>query len=414
MLGAGKALSRAHRKLPVLRTIAWPSEVRQRFFQDGERELPRVSYPEFDPAPALEDIKEATRLVKSDRDDAGDWMRRSADALRNSAYMLGAMGSWDFSSYAEKLYGTPKHLFPQTNHTPLEQARRLIRTWKRVARRLPPAPEPDLTAVEAAEQIGAAVRKHFKEHAPRVEVVRNLAARASAAPSRIKLRQDAHFSDLDVRQLAQHEAFVHVATSLNGRRQRKMPLLGLNHAGTTRTQEGLAVFAELISGALDPRRFLRLAHRVVAIDMALDGGDFLQVYAYFKEHSQNHIEAYESTARIFRGGNGRGGNAFTKDMVYLDGLSRVHVFIRAVVDTGRVDVLNMLFAGKLDLQDVPALLAVRREGLCLRPKFVPPWVMDPRRLVAYFAVTDVIGHAATGGLRRHYVEQLTELPGADA
>jgi uncharacterized protein (TIGR02421 family) len=217
------------------------------------------------------------------------------------------------------------------------------------------------------------------------------------------------FSDLDIRQLIQHEAFVHVATSINGRRQRKMPLLAANHPGTTRTQEGLAVFAELISGALDPTRFLRLAHRVIAIQMALDGADFLEVYAYFLEHSHNRIEAFESTARVFRGGLVAGGSPFTKDMVYLDGLCRVHVFIRAAIDTGRVDCLRLLFTGKLDLGDVDAILELERLGLTRGPRFVPPWVRDPRRLVAYFAVTDVIGHAAFGGLRRHYVEHMGTL-----
>ena len=101
-----------------------------------------------------------------------------------------------------------------------------------------------------------------------------------------------------------------------------------------------------------------------------------------------------------------------KDMVYLDGLSRVHVFIRAAVDTGRIDCLELLFAGKLDLRDLPAIVELRRHGLCKRPKFVPPWVSDPRRLLAYFAVTDVIGHAATGGLRRYYVDELRRLPDA--
>jgi hypothetical protein len=105
-----------------------------------------------------------------------------------------------------------------------------------------------------------------------------------------------------------------------------------------------------------------------------------------------------------------GGAPFTKDTVYLDGLCRVHVFIRAAIDTGRIDCLRMLFAGKLDLSDIPAVLELLQQKLCKEPRFVPPWVSDPRRLVAYFAVTDVIGRASTAGLREHYVEQLVRLP----
>ena len=77
---------------------------------------------------------------------------------------------------------------------------------------------------------------------------------------------------------------------------------------------------------------------------------------------------------------------------------------------GRVDCVPLLFAGKLDLEDVQAMAELRRSGLCNAPRYVPPWVADPRRLVAYFSVTDVIGRAATAGLRRHYADQLQGTP----
>ncbi len=79
-----------------------------------------------------------------------------------------------------------------------------------------------------------------------LRVVDQLSANALAGPKRIRIRQGAQFSDRDVVQLINHEAHIHVATSLNGREQNLLPLLGASHAGTTRTQEGLAVFAELI------------------------------------------------------------------------------------------------------------------------------------------------------------------------
>lgn len=144
--------------------------------------------------------------------------------------------------------------------------------------------------------------------------------------------------------------------------------------------------------------------------MAMEGGNFLQVYRYFQNHSVNDVEAYESTVRIFRGGLIRGGAPFTKDMVYLDGICRVHVFMRAVVHQGRIDCVPLLFAGKLDLEDVQAVAELRRTGLCTAPRYVPPWVKDPRRLVAYFSVTDVIGRAGTAGLRRYYADQLHGTP----
>jgi len=411
---ASKLLRTVHKRLGILRMIAWPREARERFFAQDQRALPRVVYAGYDPTEELELCAQAVALAPRDPI-IGPWLRRQARALRISARMLGAMGTAKLSHYSQKLYGTPTTPFPHTERTPLELARRLVQTAERLSGRLPAPPPPTLSAETVAAEIELAVRNHFGPKAPRVEVVPQLAARASASPSKIRLRQNASFSDLDVRQLVQHEAFVHVATALNGRRQKAVPILAQGHAGTTRTQEGLAVFAELVSGALDPRRFLRLAHRVIAIQMALEGADFLEVYRYFLEHSINEVEAYESTARVFRGGTVEGGAPFTKDMVYLDGLCRVHVFLRAAIDTGRVDCMELLFCGKLDLQDVPALIELQRMDLCKAPRFVPPWISDPRRMVAHFAISDVIGRASTGGLRRHYAEWLRDMqPGPTA
>ena len=94
---------------------------------------------------------------------------------------------------------------------------------------------------------------------------------------------------------------VHVATTLNGLGQRRLPLLASGHAGTTRTQEGLAVFSELISGAMTPSRFRRLANRVLAIDRSMNGADFLDVYRFFLERTDDPAQSFEDTRRVFRG-----------------------------------------------------------------------------------------------------------------
>ncbi len=370
-----------------------------------------MKYRAFDAEQALEMIASARRLTKGSGPIRA-WMRRSCATLQCTAEMLGSIGKRSFSVRSRELYGTPTTGFPGTERTPLELARRLIRATKRAQLHMPDPPEPSLGAGDVAFEIRRAVVKHFGKSAPEVLVVPTLAARASAGPTRIRLRRGAKFSDLDVNQLIHHEAFVHVGTSLNGKKQKKFPLLASNHAGTTRTQEGLAVFAELMSGALDPARLLRLAHRVIAVQMALDGGDFLDVYRYFRENSPNETEAYASASRVFRGGPTSGGSPFVKDIVYLDGLSRVHVFMRSLVISGRLDCLPLVFLGKCDLEDVEALADLSARGWARRPMFVPPWVKDPRRLVAYFSITDGIGRAASAGMRKYYQEQLERMPTA--
>ena len=63
----------------------------------------------------------------------------------------------------------------------------------------------------------------------------------------------------------EHEAFIHTLTSLNGRHQPHLKVLGLGAPRTTRTQEGLATFAEIITGAIDISRLRRIALRVVMV-----------------------------------------------------------------------------------------------------------------------------------------------------
>src|SRR5690606_25950405 len=142
------------------------------------------------------------------------------------------------------------------------------------------------------------------------------------------LRAGASFTDYDRHQLLEHEAFVHSLTALNGREQPVLGSLALASPRTTATQEGLATFAEQITGSIDIERMKRVSLRIEAVAMALDGADFLEVFAYFLEAGQNEVESFSSAQRVFRGVPLTGGAAFTKDTVYLRGLIGVHTFFR--------------------------------------------------------------------------------------
>ncbi|HLU67149.1 MAG TPA: flavohemoglobin expression-modulating QEGLA motif protein, partial [Kofleriaceae bacterium] len=256
--------------------------------------------------------------------------------------------------------------------------------------------------------------RHFGDAAPSVEVVDHLSANALAGATRIRLRRGASFTDRDVHQLVQHEALVHVATTLNGMRQPQLRVLASGHPGTTRTQEGLAVFAEFISGSMDPDRLRRLADRVLAIQMAIDGADFLEVYRYFLGRTHSETQAFENARRVFRGGLLTGGAPFTKDGVYIEGLLRVHNFLRAVVQLGRIDCLHLLFCGKLDIEDVPALAVLAAEGLCAPPRFLPPWASDLRFLTSYLAYSAFLNQVDLHTVRHHYADLLAGSPPAPA
>src|SRR5262249_11026297 len=122
----------------------------------------------------------------------------------------------------------------------------------------------------------------------------------------------------------------------------------------------------------------RLTDRILAVKMAEDGASFLDLYEYFRAHDHEPTAAYDCAFRVCRGGRVEGGAPFTKDVVYLDGLLRVSNFLRATLVRGHSDFVEVLFAGKLDLADIPILAQLRREGIVAAPRYLPAWARDLR------------------------------------
>ena len=99
-------------------------------------------------------------------------------------------------------------------------------------------------------------------------------------------------------------------------------------------------------------RLRRIALRVKAIAMALDGADFIEVFRSFIEAGQSEEESFQSTMRCFRGGDVLGSTAFTKDTVYLKGMLEVYAFLTTCIHENRPELARWLFAGRLTLGDV--------------------------------------------------------------
>ena len=186
--------------------------------------------------------------------------------------------------------------------------------------------------------------------------------------------------------------------------------MAAGHPGTTKTQEGLAVFAEYITNSIDLDRLRRLADRIIAIQMSIEGADFLDVYNYFLGRIGNESQAYENSRRVFRGGVLTGGAPFTKDGVYLEGLIRVHNFLKAIAANGRADCLKLLFCGKLDIEDIPVLYKLEEMGLCQPAKYLPPWVEDARYLLAYLTCSDFLNKMDMPKVYSHYDDLLHSIP----
>src|SRR5207342_1082845 len=221
----------------------------------------------------------------------------------------------------------------------------------------------DIPAGEFARRLRERIEPLFDRDQVEVRLDPGLASKATASSTRINLRASALFSERDLEQLAQHEAFVHTLTSVNGRHQPNLSVLGLGTPRTTRTQEGLATFAEIITGAIDISRLRRVALRVVMVKRALDGADFIEVFRGFLGAGQTEVESYRSAARVFRGGDVRGGQCFTKDGAYLEGVMTVNMFFRKVLQEERGELLPMLFVGRITLSDAVDLAPFLESGL---------------------------------------------------
>ena len=390
------------RQVRILGHLSWPKAARYTFFRSGSQKLPEVEYPRFDSS----EIKKRLRLARKELGDLPQdkWLLKKSKDLEAGVNLISSCGTKDFFKHSSKIYGNPNKKLRDGKTTPMGLARQFtsVMNAQSVIKSQTKAKN-SVSINEIRERIEKRVKKVFGKDCPKVIVSDGISAKATASSKRIRLRRGASFTEKDIDQLINHEAMVHVATTLNGRHQSSMKILGGNYGAVTKTQEGLAVFSEFITGCIDVRRMRRIMNRVEAIQMAIDGADFIQVYRFFLERSRLKTEAFENARRIFRGGVMTGGAPFTKDIVYLDGLVRIHNFIRAAVSRGRNDVLELLFAGKMELDDMPIILEMKKEGMVKPPRYLPDWVLDKDYLVSYFALSIFIGemdHQRTDGYYR--------------
>ncbi len=374
--------------IKILSSVSWPVAVQQQWlngWRKGERVLPEIVYPVRN----LESERASLNRIYDHADPGhpmGAWIRAQCSAYMQATRLLEHLGRPQLTVYSEDLYGRPGDLLPGSTLSSVDAAHHFLEVASDLHDDLLATEnEYCIEATTMQRELQADVDALFGIDRVSVVVDASLASKAAAGPTRIRLRGDTCFSEYDRRQLLEHEAFVHSLTGLNGRSQPHFPSLGLNSPRITATQEGLATFAELITGAIDLSRMKRLSLRILAIDMALNGADFLQVMDYFLEHGQDESESFNSTMRVFRGAPLAGGHAFTKDGVYLHGLLQVHTFFRLALKQGKLMPLRMLFAGKMTLDDVIALEPMFESGVLAPPHWLPPWLQRIRGLAGILA-----------------------------
>jgi uncharacterized protein (TIGR02421 family) len=400
-----KLLERAEAALsgsvPLLDGINWGREVEDEFFARRATRLPEPSY-----TVDRDRLTERLRALDGfERELVGDdalvsLLRLRVASQRLGAELLLAVGTRRFGELSNLAFGGARSSMIDHDTTNLEFADHLAERIYGDEEGDPPADT--LTGADLVADFESRLAK--ARRAPQVEIVLDprLSAKVVAGRSRVRVRPDATFSAEEARSLYLHEVETHVFTAQNGRAQPRLSLLDSGGPLTTRTQEGLAVFSEVYSKALTVARLRRLVQRVHLVADAEEGADFLDLYRDLLTRGVPERAAFGDVARIFRGGIVAGGSAFTKDACYLAGFSEVYNVLRLAIRAKNKVMAEVLVSGRLSLEEMPHLLALREDGVLEPPEFVPSWLRRWDDLVLYFAFSSFLQEVDLKAVQRRH------------
>ena len=387
----------AQKRIRILDAVKWDDTVRESFFARRFEAQPAVDRDYYARQPLgydPDDARAMFRAIERDIDDrlggehaAARLMKRMCAEYEIVLDMLAARGTCDFARFSRELYGASTDAFHPGEPSVWDMAEMLDRSLSNIAESAFLDEEKyDIPTDVAVTRLQARLDTVFSEPAERVRVTVSdgIIADAAAGSDYIKLRKDAWFSERDLRIMEVHEGWVHAGTTLNGRAQPVCTFLGKGTPSTTITQEGLALFVEVITFNSHPARLRRVTDRTRAIRMAEQGATFLDVFRLFRGEGRTPEEAYATCTRAFRGSTPVLG-PFTKDLSYSKGFVLIFNFIRLAVRRGRLDRIPLLFCGKLMLNEVGALAELVQEGMVIRPRFLPPFLTDMSALTAFMA-----------------------------
>jgi len=399
-----RALVEAAKTIKVLSHLAWPPELCSRFLETWSNDAPELPRAKF----TKPDFRSAKLLLQqvitgcSTEHPIERYLSATAQSYIDSAVMLEAIGTPQFTERSIALYGSPRNpvssVAVRAGVDSLMIAERFIEKTRDFIAVFPVSTD-DYCVLPShvAEELSKVVVPFFDKHTVSVVVDPDLAAKAAAGAKTIRIRGGTCFAPADIAELIHHEAFVHTLTMLNGREQPVLKSLGLGAPRTTFAQEGLAIFAEFITNSIDLSRLRRIALRLKAIHLGLEGADFIEVFKFFLSSGQEEQESFYSTMRIFRGGDLRGGIVNTKDVVYLQGFLAVHDFLLRAIRIGKPRYPHYLFAGRMALDDVSKLEPYFDSGLIAEPIYEPDWVKNRACLTAFLLHSSIVSEFEVGG-----------------
>ncbi|ALO45659.1 flavohemoglobin expression-modulating QEGLA motif protein [Pseudohongiella spirulinae] len=405
----------------ILDAIKWPARFERDFLASGGTSLPPADlrYYQgidlgFDPD-ILRDrflnLRGEVRRKLGRNDGLGGILCSTIDQYLLVIELLRTRGSADFGRYSQQLYGSARDHLRGDRKSLRQLGEKLCEIFSLPgAGHLTRPYEKNIPATEAVSILSQRLGQYFQPGDIRVILSDGIVSDAAAGGDYIKINQDVDFTEFDLQVLEVHEGWVHVGTTINGRRQPWASWLSVGSPRVTACQEGLAVLMETLTFSSYPRRALKVSDRVVAVDMAEQGADFIEVYRFFCERGLPPADSYKITQRVFRGGTLRGGSVFTKDLSYLRGFVENVNFIRSSIHSGVPEILPMLFVGKVTLDDIPVLYEHYLEGTIEGPHYIPAMFRDLNGLYVWFGFASGISVINMARVQKHFHKLFSDIP----
>lgn len=407
-------LIRIQKPILILDAIKWPHDVEKRFFENGANALPTVcredylrnnplSFNAAEIDAQLKNFQQRLDSALGHGDALGQILWQTAEQYRSVVDLLEHRGQKAFLTASRRLYGSARDRLRGDSLPLIDMGKRLCSIFSLPAAHHLASPYPKvIDATGAVEMLSQRLKPFFPDTTFTVRETDGIVSDASAGGDCIKINRHAQFSLLDIQVLEVHEGWVHVGTTLNGRRQPWASWLSVGSPRITALQEGLAVLIETLTFSSFPGRARKISDRVVAIDIAEQGGDFLDVYRHFVGQGLSNKESYKIAQRVFRGGMVEGGACFTKDLSYVRGFVETVNFIRSAILSDVPEILPMLFVGKVSLEDVPHLYPYCQEGIIEAPHYLPPMFRDLNGLYVWFGLSSGLADINIHSVQEHF------------
>lgn len=375
------------KRIRLLGHLSWSPALEAdllRVLQKKKARFPQVEYEKVDYSFERSELQKLLKTFTA-TDPLEKYTQNTIKSFLDMIDLVHSIGKEEFTQLSRRVFGTSDDLFPFSDVSNVEAAQRVVELSNEFDFEFIQESEACISADVVRSYLERRIRGVFSEDAPQVEIVSGLTAKATASTRRIRLREGNHFTHYDFKQLFYHEIMTHALTSMNGEAQGILKSMGCGSPRTLKTQEGLATFSEIITGAIDINRLKRISLRILAIDRALNGADFRETYEFFIDNGQNQNESLNSTIRIFRGGYPDKNIIFTKDCIYLNGLMNIHTLFRWAMQNNRMVLPHLLFCGRVDITDTFLLEEAYANGLINPPKYLPGWFSKIEGLGGFLA-----------------------------